>query len=167
MRFAFIMLRKHNVTRAYSRGYVEPNRSRLQAGALDAVAGKIEEDYPNHVGRIWEKLARDSVARIPIYGEDWLPPKRWWGRDTNGEQMELDIVTESADGERPLVGECKLTVSARDLPRLRRRLEQCANNLPFADRYRKVHTVIFAGDRGTQLDDPSFVAPCTVLNSLV
>lgn len=146
--------------------YVEPNRSRLQAGALDAVAGKIEEDYPNHVGRIWEKLARDSVARIPIYGEDWQPPRRWWGRGINGEQMELDIVTESVEGEHLLVGECKLTVSARDLPRIRRRLKQHANNLPFAERYRKIHTVMFAGDHSEQPEDSFLLAPYAVLKSL-
>lgn len=125
--------------------YVEPSRSRLQAGALQTVAGQVAADYPNHVGRIWEELVRQSVARLRIAGQHWLPGQRWWGQDTEGRPMETDLVAESADGSQLLVGECKLNAGGRDLPRLHQALRQRAARLPFAGRYQAIHTFMFVG----------------------
>lgn len=43
----------------------------------------------------------------PIQGSDFDVCFRWWGKNVNGELMELDIVGESLNKKYLLVGECK------------------------------------------------------------
>jgi hypothetical protein len=57
--------------------YVEPARSRLEAGQVGAVAVEIARSFPHHVGGIWEDLARASVPRLPLHGRSWKPASRW------------------------------------------------------------------------------------------
>ncbi len=63
--------------------FVEPNRSRLEAGSLDAVAVEIEKTISIHQGEIWETLVRDSVPLLPIEKISWRPARRWWGAGTD------------------------------------------------------------------------------------
>ncbi len=53
-------------------------------------------------------------------------------------------MAESVDGRALLVGEVKLRVSRRDLPRLERELVEKANRLPFVDKYAAVVPLVFA-----------------------
>jgi AAA+ ATPase superfamily predicted ATPase len=104
--------------------FVEPNRSRLAAGQVDAVAAEVERSWPHHLGEAWERLARASVAHLPIAGHHWRPASRWWGAGIDRQHMEIDIVAEHRDNPRHvLVGEAKLTATAREF---RRTLDELA-----------------------------------------
>ena len=112
--------------------FVEPNRSRLEARLLEAVARDVERDFALHVSGIFEDLVRQSVPRARYLGQDWGPAASWWGPGRDGSAMEVDVVAESADGRRLLVGEVKWSDEidfARELGELRRK----AANLPPAD----------------------------------
>jgi AAA+ ATPase superfamily predicted ATPase len=95
--------------------FVEPNRSRLAAGQLRAVAAEVWRAWPSFLGGAWEQIARASVARLEIDGRRWRPASRWWGAATDRTPVEIDIVAESADDRRHvLVGEAKLTATAAE-----------------------------------------------------
>ena len=126
--------------------YVEPNRSRLEAGKIQAVARGIEKDLPVHRGEIWEALARRSVARLAIEGREWGAASRWWGGGLDKEPLELDVVAESVDGKALLVGEVTWTVDARELDRARYDLHKKTERLPFSGGYDRVIERIFAAN---------------------
>jgi AAA+ ATPase superfamily predicted ATPase len=124
--------------------YVEPNRSRLAAGQVADVLREVRADYRNHLGRVWEDLARDSVARLQVAGTKWLPPRRWWGRGCDGEPLELDIVAESRDHAGLLVGEAKLTLTTRSLGRASHLLADKIARFPLASGRRVVPCLWYA-----------------------
>lgn len=87
--------------------FVEPNRSKLEAGQIAQTLECVEASFPQHVAGVWEDLARDSVARVARDGHAWGPAKRWWGPGLDRRPLEVDVVAESADGKALLVGEVK------------------------------------------------------------
>lgn len=90
--------------------FVEPNRSRLEAGQVRPVLAEVRLAWRSFLGAAWEDLARSSVARLRIAGRTWKPAARWWGRTPAG-PLELDIVAEAEDDPRELlVGEAKLAL---------------------------------------------------------
>jgi hypothetical protein len=126
--------------------YVEPNRSRLEAGKIQAVARGIEKDLPVHRGEIWEALVRRSVPRLSIDGREWGAANRWWGGGLDKKPLELDVVAESADGKALLVGEVKWTVDARELDRARYDLHKKMERLPLSGGHDRVIERIFAAN---------------------
>jgi AAA+ ATPase superfamily predicted ATPase len=110
--------------------FVEPNRSRLEAGLSARVAREVEEALPLHVSQAYEELVRASVPRTSYHGLAWGPAARWWGPGTDRVPLELDLVAEGP-GDELLVGEVKWQHSP-DWPREREALRRKAERLPLA-----------------------------------
>ncbi len=111
--------------------FVQPARSLLEVDAVGQVRRRIERGFSDHVGRIWEQLARQSVPQLRGGRSGWGVARRWWGAGTDGKPLEVDLVAESEDRKSLLVGEAKwrtLTNAAVEAGRLRRKAEL----LPFA-----------------------------------
>lgn len=102
--------------------FVQPARSLLALGRTGPVRDRVAAGLACHVASVWEALARRSVPFLGLHGTDWGPASRWWG----GDRPELDVVAESLDGRRVLVGEAKWSSGGRDvraeLVRLRERV---------------------------------------------
>jgi len=130
--------------------FVEPNRSRLAAGQVDDVAAEVERAWPQFLGLCWEQVARDSVARLQIAGSKWRPAERWWGATTDRQQVEIDIVAESTKDKRHvLVGEAKLTATAREVRQFADRLARNAARCPeLAGRRCSVAVWVLRGAKG-------------------
>lgn len=143
--------------------FVGPQRSRLEARLVDAVAGEIEARFPHHVGEIWEELVRASVPRSDLFGKSWGSAARWWGPGTDRNPLELDLVAESLDGDELLVGEVKWSMP-RDPARLLWELEAKAARCPIVGG-RKVHPVLWLRDRAEGMDE-RVVTPGSVLGAL-
>lgn len=110
--------------------FVEPNRSRLAAGQVPEVAREVRAAFPEHEGQVFEDLVRDGVARIEVAGRRWRPGGRWWGRGTDGTELEIDVVAEASDDPGVvLVGEVKRSLSGREarsrLAELRAKASRC------------------------------------------
>lgn len=120
--------------------YVEPNRSRLEAGLVAPVRAAAAEDFPMHAGAVWEAQARDNFARMRLDGADWMPAGRWWGPGTDRRPLEIDVVAESADRRTLFVGEAKLRAGAEEAGRLLQELDGKARRLPFAGEYERIVT---------------------------
>ncbi len=89
--------------------FVQPQRSLLEMGIMDAAAETLQKEFSSYVGGHWEDLARQSVPFLGIGGLRWGLAARWWGVGTDGVPMEFDVVAESLDGQAVLIGEVKWT----------------------------------------------------------
>jgi len=129
--------------------FVEPNHSRLEAGALKSVAREIEKNIAAHYGEVWETLVRCSIPRLPIEGIEWRPAQRWWGGGIDKSRLEVDVVAESVDGRTLLVGEAKLTIDTAELALARQELKKKTARLPFVKSYEHVVERVFAAEAET------------------
>jgi len=111
--------------------HVEPNRSRLGAGQVEAVEADVAQRLGHHTGEIWEELARACVPRLELGGKNWGPAGRWWGSGLDRKPLEVDLVATSEDGASLLVGEVKWA-APRDADRLFAELEAKARQLPLS-----------------------------------
>jgi AAA+ ATPase superfamily predicted ATPase len=123
--------------------YVEPNRSRLEAGMSKTVARDVEKQIRHHRGEVWEDLARRSVPRSTIDGIEWGVGYRWWGAGSDKTPLEIDVVAESVDGTALLVGEARLSLDRKAFERTKSEVARKAKTLPVASRYKKVVQKIF------------------------
>jgi len=125
--------------------FIAPNKSLLAIGRHERVKAIIAEQFNNHVGKIWERLCRQAVSGNRLLGNDWLLARRWWGKVINErgeqEQLEFDVIAESADKKSILVGECKWN-KADYSGRLLAELKRKASLAPFV-KDKKVVFVLF------------------------
>lgn len=114
---------------------VAPNRAALAAVPEAGRRELLARRWPGLLGETWEELCRDAVPRLaadhPVgAGGPWGPARRWW----HGAAAEWDVVAESLDGARLLLGEAKVgavpSLEGRSMP-------------PFAARYREVVLAAF------------------------
>jgi AAA+ ATPase superfamily predicted ATPase len=111
--------------------FVEPNRSRLEAGQAARVAREVSKGLPVHVSSVFEDLVRASVPLARYAGRTWGRAANWWGPGLDRSPMEIDVVAESEDGRALLVGEVKWSRRV-DWKREEAALRRKAANLPLA-----------------------------------
>lgn len=86
--------------------FVVPNGSMIGAGRGEEVWNDLQKKWAGFVSWQWEKLCEDAV-RAGLLGKDIRHVGRWWGKGTDGQAAELDIVATNADHSRWIVVECK------------------------------------------------------------
>lgn len=94
--------------------FILPNMSSLARGRTNAVMEDILAAFGGYVSHHWEHLCREAVSGNRLFGHRWGEAGRWWGSvpaDGNErfQEMEFDVMAQSADGKALLVGECKWT----------------------------------------------------------
>lgn len=133
---------------------VAPHRS-LLATASKPARQSIWRRYQGALrAQVWEELCRQSVPNLSPPGSEitWNPARRYW----RGNDPEFDVVAESTDGARLLLGEVKWStspVSASDVQGIYRRL--VSKGLPggIEVRTRRIEYAIFVPelqDRASQ-----------------
>lgn len=101
---------------------VAPNRGALTSGSRETRLELLNRYWPALVASSWEDLCRTATPRlrgsVPLAKlGPWQPASRWW----RGGAPEWDLVAESRDGKRLLLGEVKWSerpLAARELGRL-------------------------------------------------
>lgn len=131
--------------------FIAPNRSLLALGRKEMVMKIIEQQMPDHVSHLWERLCQNAVSGNSLFGEDWMVARRWWGRvpvfedgkktPVGYEDLEFDVVAESIDKKTVFVGECKWA-SADYADRLLQKLHAKIAKAPFV-KGRKVVCALF------------------------
>jgi AAA+ ATPase superfamily predicted ATPase len=147
--------------------FVQPNRSLLESAPVAVVHRRIRTAFRQHTAWAWENLARQSVPRLALAGQEWGIARRWWGAAKPGEPMEFDVMAESGDGKTLLVGEAKLSATTAEVDRLKRQLKEKAARLPFAKRYRKVEAVVFLASAGHPTEVSNVVMLSDVMRVLI
>ena len=89
---------------------VAPHRAQLASGTATARRQLLARYWDALRAQSWEDLCRQQVPQaaggmLAQWGP-WGPAARWW----HGAQPEWDVVSESIDGQRVLVGEVKWSV---------------------------------------------------------
>jgi AAA+ ATPase superfamily predicted ATPase len=105
---------------------VAPHRAQLAAGSRQTRSALLSRFWNGLVSQAWEDVCRAGVPRLSSPSAllrlgPWQPASRWW----RGNAPEWDVVSESVDGRRLLLGEVKWsarTQSNRELERLARTL---------------------------------------------
>lgn len=106
---------------------VAPHRAQLASGTPASRRQLLTRYWQNLCAQGWEDLCRQQVTRLPArrspgrFGP-WGPASRWW----HGAQPEWDLVSESLDGERVLLGEVKWSSRPYDHRALERALQELA-----------------------------------------
>jgi AAA+ ATPase superfamily predicted ATPase len=143
--------------------FVEPNRSRLEAGQVSDVAAEVRRRSPQHTAEIWEELARLSVPRLLLRGRSWRPASRWWGPGLDRKPMEIDVVAESTDGRSLLLGEARWSEEISD--RLLSELAGKAERFPVT-RGRDVVLALWLKKERRRAGSPAVLTPARVLRAL-
>ena len=122
--------------------FIAPNRSVLALGRTEGVRNTIIRNMPEYVSATWERLCQIAVSGNNLLGTDWGLARRWWGRvpvrgdggktPSGFEDLEFDVVAESADKKSILVGECKWNQSDY-AGRLSEKLRAKVAKAPFAE----------------------------------
>ena len=89
--------------------YVVPNRSLIALGRDKVVEEMISKTMNEFVANRWEILCRNAVSGNVVDGTLWNVAGRWWGSISREKSVELDVVAESMDRKKILIGECKWT----------------------------------------------------------
>ena len=144
--------------------FVEPARSRIDAGLVRAVASEIAGSFGHHAGSVWEDLVRTAVPRMKCAGTEWSEVGRWWGTGLDGKPMEIDIVASVPGGRTLLVGEAEWS-ERPDPQRLLGELERKAAKFPLA-KDRRVVLAVFLKKTPTKRRDPRIQGPRQVLDAL-
>ena len=113
--------------------YVVPNRSLIGLGRKSLLTQIFGQTFNEFVGQYWERLCRKAVSGNELFGTTWNVASRWWGNVKDGSvsrMMEVDVVAESFDKKKILIGECKWT-EKENASRLLYELEKKARLLPF------------------------------------
>ena len=128
---------------------VAPHRSLLMESPQATRQALFQKFRSTLVAQSWEELCRRCIPSLPVNGpkEDtnpWLPARRYW----RGNEPEWDIVAESLDKKRILLGECKWVeqeLNERDIERVARQVLQ--KGLPSSIQFekREVTYVLFIG----------------------
>lgn len=121
--------------------YVIPNRSLIALDRAEAVCRLIEADFSAFVAARWETLCRQTVSGNTVAGTMWNVASRWWGSVSRDRSVELDIVAESDDKKKVLIGECKWT-EGEYAERLLNDLKERSSHCPFV-KGREVVYVLF------------------------
>lgn len=108
--------------------FVMPNKSKLELELVDHVWSDMSPKLVLHQSEIWEELARWSVPFLNIGGGDWGIATRWWGKGMDGKTMEIDVMAESLDGARLLIGEVKWSGSI-NVNEILNKLKYSASNI--------------------------------------
>ncbi len=87
---------------------VAPARAQLASGTPASRRQILARSWDGLCSQAWEDLCRQLVPGLPTGGTlsrlgPWGPAQRWW----HGNQPEWDLVSESLDGDRVLLGEVK------------------------------------------------------------
>lgn len=96
--------------------FIAPNKSFLALGRHQRIIELIKNEFNMHVGYVWEQCCRHAVSGNELFGHSWGFASRWWGtvptfsedgKRTGSEDIEFDIVAQSIDKKRLMIGECK------------------------------------------------------------
>lgn len=105
---------------------VAPHRAFLATASPSSRRNLLRKYWGEHVGMVWETLCRQCLVQLGPPSDlgklgPWTPASRWW----RGNAPEWDLISESADKKRLVLGEAKWSSK----PLSRAALERAAGRL--------------------------------------
>lgn len=90
--------------------YVFSVRDEIEQGNGTIYSMAAMQDLSDFVGPIFEEITRQYLRRMNMAKQLPFIAKtfgKWWGKDKKGNVQEIDVVVESLDSKKLLIGECK------------------------------------------------------------
>lgn len=148
--------------------FVAPNASLITLGRTRMVWNTVSANLTSFVGNAWEAMCRDAVSGNFVFDTTFGLASRWWGSIPNkekrtNEEIEIDVMAESADGENLLIGECKWT-GHEDGARVLEELKSKAQKLPFINNYKSVKYVLFLREEPLIKPECQYLLPGDIIN---
>lgn len=155
--------------------FVVPARPMLSIGRTGVVMQGIHGHFPEHVGRVWERLCQVAVSGNRLFGHTWGVASHWWGKvpvfkdgkktPVGYRELEFDVVAEAVDDKDTiLVGECKWQ-SADRADRLLSQFKEKTKEAPFASG-KKIVYALFLREQPISGAECEVVFPEDILNNL-
>lgn len=144
--------------------FVVPNRSLIEMRRSEFVTDAIRAQFSRYVSAWWEKLCRQAVSGGVIGGDMYNLAGRWWSNVSRDEAFELDVVAESMDGKKLMVGECKWT-EGEDAARLTHELISKARKLPFLNE-REIVPVLFLKRKPVHESNTLVITPQEIIDAI-
>lgn len=114
--------------------FIYPNLSSIEARIFDTK--KIREQYPAHMGLIFEQIARQHLTKNPPFKISKIG--KWWHKDE-----EIDIIALDETKKQILFAECKWKENVNPHETLQK-LKQKATKVQWNNQNRKEHYTIYA-----------------------
>ena len=122
--------------------FVLENSSVIARGAADLVYKRIEKQFNDYMGRIFEEICAQYLWKQLLSGNmpvEFVSLGRWWGNDPRKRsQTEIDIMGEQ-DSSSAIFAECKWRNESVDLDVLETLIERSG-----LFRYTKIHYFLFS-----------------------
>ncbi len=128
--------------------FVIPHKTSLELGYVDQIYRNVfQKVFSDFCSEVWEELCRRAIPNL-FENSLFEPGTRWWGTGINKEPVEIDIVAQSFDKKKILIGEAKWS-SNRNIQAVIRQLEQRAGELLFT-REKEVVLALFLKEKPTK-----------------
>lgn len=115
--------------------FVVPEKTTLELGYVDQIFKQIfENQFSRHCSEVWETMCREALPNLFDHNI-FQPGSRWWGNNSEHQQMELDIVANSVDEQEIVIGEAKWS-SSRNLSVVIKALKKKVATFPFTQNRR-------------------------------
>ncbi|MGV8094419.1 MAG: ATP-binding protein [Mangrovibacterium sp.] len=144
--------------------FVVPNRSLIELGRSEMIMAVVEQRLSSYISACWEKLCRQAVSGQTIKGEVYNLACRWWGNVSRQESIELDLIAQSMDGKKLLVGECKWTED-EDPDRSLEELTKKARKLPFLKR-QEIVPILFLKQKPVHGNTENAMLPQDIIEAI-
>lgn len=145
--------------------FVVQNRSLIELGRTGLVMNMVRARFPQYVASWWEKLCRKAVSGAVINGDVYNIASRWWGNVSREKAIELDVVAESMDKKKILIGECKWS-EEENADRIAYELIQKVNQLPFV-KNREIVPVLFLKTKSSDTKHAHIITPEQIFEYLL
>ncbi len=148
--------------------FVSPNDSLISLGRSNAVWNIIKPVLPTFIGSAWEEMCRQAVSGHEIFGDTYGVASRWWGTIPNpekrqNEEIEIDVIAKSMQGEKLLVGECKWT-NHEDGNRILAELKAKTLRLPFLKNFKSIQYLLFLKEEPLIKPDCPYLLPSDIIH---
>lgn len=90
--------------------YIFSVRTEIERGNGEIYFELTLENLNSFIGHAFEEITRQFLRRqnaekqLPFVAKSF---GKWWGKDRLGQVQEIDVIVESMDGKKLLIGECK------------------------------------------------------------
>ena len=145
--------------------FIVNNRSRIEYGLTEQVWTDIHGRLDQYFSGIWEDMCRLAVPLIKIDHLNFLPASRWWGRDLNNNQAELDLVAEDTTKEFLLIGEVKWNENT-PVKKTISELKEKTKHLSFTSHKKVIHALFLKKKPPTASNDIYIFTPEDIIGVL-
>ena len=136
--------------------FIVPEKTTLELGYVDQVYKQVfEKQFSSHCAEIWENMCRQALPNL-FEHKLFNPGSRWWGNNSEKEQMEIDRVADSVDHQEIVIGEAKWS-STRNMAAIIKELDKKVKTFPLVGSQRIILALFVKQNTLKKIPDNVFI----------